>query len=86
MTRDTDGKETLPEIRKMLNYVNRFGITIAEHGTSGSSETEVERYLKMSGILLEKPNLIRLDVMKKDADESRVIEGIKRLISQETVR
>jgi len=83
---DTDGKETIPEIKKMLNYVNRLGITIAEHGTGGSSETEVERYLKKSGILLEKPNLIRLDVMKKDADEARVIEGIKRLISQETVR
>jgi len=77
---DTDGKETIPEIVKMLGYVNRLGISIAEHGVS-SGGTEVERYLKKSRLLDEKPNLIRLDVMGKDADEPRLIEGIKKLIS-----
>jgi hypothetical protein len=41
----------------------------------------VERYLKKSNLLTEKPNLLRLDVMSKDADEPRLIEGIKKLIS-----
>ncbi len=78
---DTDGKETIPELKKMLTYTNRVGITIAEHGMGPSSSTEVEKYLKKSGLLTEKPDLIRLDVMKKDADEPRLIEGIKKLIS-----
>ncbi len=80
---DTDGKETVPEIKKMLYYANRIGITIAEHGMGTGAQTEVERYLRKSGLLVEQSALIRLDVMKKDADETRLIEGIKRLISQE---
>ncbi len=80
---DTDGKETVPEIKKMLYYANRIGITIAEHGMGTGAQTEVERYLRKSGLLVEQSALIRLDVMKKDADETRLIEGIKRLISQD---
>jgi hypothetical protein len=43
--------------------------------------TEVARYLDSSGLLDEKPELIRLDIMQEDADEPRLIEGIKKLIS-----
>jgi hypothetical protein len=57
------------------------GITIAEHGTATSGATEVERYLKKSDLLNTKASLIRLDTMNKEADEPRLIEGIKRLIS-----
>ena len=32
--------------------------------------------------LAEKPNLLRLDVMQEGADEPRLIEGIKHLISE----
>jgi uncharacterized sporulation protein YeaH/YhbH (DUF444 family) len=79
---DTDGKETIPELKQMLRYTNRVGITIAQ-STNGwrSSKTEVEKYLNSSKLLDEKPELIRLDVMKQDADEPRLIEGIKKLIS-----
>jgi uncharacterized sporulation protein YeaH/YhbH (DUF444 family) len=79
---DTDGKEAIPEIEKMLTYSNRTGITIAEHmyGTDGG--TEVEKYIKNSGLLEKNPDLLRLDVMKEDSDEPRLIEGIKKLISQ----
>jgi uncharacterized protein len=78
---DIDGKEAIPAITRMLTYASRVGITIAEHGTSTSGATEVERYLKKSDVLNTKANLIRLDTMNKDADEPRLIEGIKRLIS-----
>ena len=78
---DTDGKETIPEVKKMLAYANRIGITIAENGLGSSQSSQVEQYLKKSGLLDEKPNLLRLDVMKQDADEPRLIEGIKHLIS-----
>lgn len=80
---DTDGTETVPEIEKMLTYTNRVGITIAQRASGASTGTEVEKYLKKSGILEKQSNLIRLDVMQDDADEPRLIEGIKRLISQE---
>jgi hypothetical protein len=32
--------------------------------------------------LEDKPDLLRLDVMQEDADEARLIEGIKHLISE----
>jgi len=33
-------------------------------------------------MLTEKPDLLRLDVMQESADEPRLIEGIKHLISE----
>ncbi len=78
---DTSGKETIPELEKMLLYANRVGITVAENGYGISGGTEVEKYLTKSGLLEEKKSLLRLDVMKKDSDEARLIEGIRRLTS-----
>ena len=78
---DTGGEKALPELKTMLTYSSRVGVTIAEHGLGSSEGTEVARYLESSGLLKEKPELIRLDVMQEDADEPRLIEGIKRLIS-----
>lgn len=83
---DTDGKESIPEIKKMLLYANRIGITIAEHGMGRSGNTEVERYMVKSNLLKERPEQIRLDTLPKDADEPRLIEGIKKLISFERAR
>jgi uncharacterized protein len=77
---DTNGRETLPEIDRMLAYTNRLGITIARNAYS-RSDTDMERYLKRAGILDKRPNEVRLDIMEEDADESRIIEGIKKLIS-----
>jgi uncharacterized sporulation protein YeaH/YhbH (DUF444 family) len=79
---DTDGKESVPELKKMLAFANRVGITIAEHATNTTNKTEVENYLKKSGLLEEKARLLRLDVMPESADEPRLIEGIKHLISE----
>jgi uncharacterized sporulation protein YeaH/YhbH (DUF444 family) len=78
---DTTGKETLPELEKMLTYASRIGITIAENGYGVSGGSEVEKYIKGSGLLESKKNLLRLDVMSKESDEGRLIEGIKKLIS-----
>jgi uncharacterized protein len=79
---DAEGKESLPQLKAMLGYASRVGITIAEHGRPGGPPSEVERYIRNSGLLEEKPRLVRLDVMQDDAGEPRVIEGIKRLISE----
>ncbi len=78
---DTKGDEALPELQKILVYAARVGITIAENGYGVSGKSEVERYLRKSGLLEEKKDRLRLDVMAKESNEGRLIEGIKRLIS-----
>ena len=78
---DKDGKQTLVEIEKMLTYVSRIGISIVEHSYVGSKQTEVEKYLKTSGILTKHSNLLKMDVLNENADDSRIIQGIKSLIS-----
>ncbi len=78
---DTDGKDALAELEKMLGYVARIGITIAEHSYSGSKATEVEKYLKASTLLTKHKDLIKMDVISEDADDTRIIQGIKKLIS-----
>jgi len=79
---DTGGNETLPEIKKMLTYVNRIGISIVQHATTQTRKSEVQTYLTHSGLLDSHKRLIRLDVMSTEADEPRLIEGIKRLIRE----
>jgi uncharacterized sporulation protein YeaH/YhbH (DUF444 family) len=79
---DTDGKESIPQLKQMLTYASRVGITIAEHSQAKSNNTEVEKYVKKSKLLEEKKNLLRMDVMQEDANETRIIEGIKHLISE----
>lgn len=78
---DSDGSKTVPELKKMLNYASRVGITVAEHLSGSRGNTEVQRYLNESGLLEEKPDLLRLDVVSEDVEEPRLIEGIKKLIS-----
>ena len=79
---DTDGKESVPQLKQMLTYANRVGITIAEHASAKPNNTEVEKYVKKSKLLEEKKNLLRMDVMQEDANETRIIDGIKHLISE----
>jgi uncharacterized sporulation protein YeaH/YhbH (DUF444 family) len=78
---DKEGTQTIAEIERMLAYAARVGITIVEHSYVGSKQTEVEKYLKTSGILTKHKDLIKMDVMGENVDDSRIIQGIKRLIS-----
>ena len=78
---DTEGKKAIPAMKEMIGYASRVGVTIAEHASTSQNNTEVERYLKKSGILEEHPNHIRMDVINESSDEPRLIEGIKKLIS-----
>ena len=79
---DADGKQTVPELKKMLTYSNRIGITIAQTRSSAPGyNTAVEKYIKGARLLEEYPKLIRLDAVSNDAGEERLIEGIKKLIS-----
>jgi uncharacterized sporulation protein YeaH/YhbH (DUF444 family) len=76
---DTEGRESIPQLKIMLRYANRVGITIAQH--SAGTSTEVEKYVTKSGLLEQAPDLLRMDILHDDADESRLIDGIKKLIS-----
>ncbi|OQY12831.1 MAG: hypothetical protein B6I31_02435 [Desulfobacteraceae bacterium 4572_19] len=79
---DRDGNDTIVQIKKMMSYVNRIGITVARHSYAGNRKSEVEEYMDKSKLLTSKSDLIRLDFMEENADDARLIEGIKKLISQ----
>jgi len=78
---DTQGKEAVPELQKMLTVVNRVGITVARNSLGTGKDSQVEQYLTSSGLLKEKRDRIRMDVVEAGADEPRLLEGIRRLLS-----
>jgi len=78
---DTRGDKAIPELERMLKYVSRVGVTIAEHGQGEKSGTEVSNYLNSSGLLNKNPELLRMDIITEDADEVRLIESIRKLTS-----
>lgn len=78
---EEDGKEMVENIRKSLSFTNRIGITVAKNAWGGDGMTIVEKNLQDSGLLKEKPDLIKIDVMQaEEASEARIIESIKRLV------
>ncbi len=77
---DSDGKEALPELEKMLGYVNRMGITIVRN-RGGDSQSYVEKYIGNSKLLETRPDLLRLTVLdetRKNQDD--LINSIKALV------
>lgn len=78
-----DGKEAIPEIQKILGYVNRMGVSVLKGPYYGDRETEFEQYLK-KGNILEKKNLFRMHVMSSaGVTDEKNIEAIKALIAQD---
>lgn len=73
---DSEGSETITELRKMVAYSSRVGITVAKSGGS-----TLESTIRNSRILEEYLKQIRMDVIEEDVEETRLIEGIRRLIS-----
>ena len=53
---DTDGKESVPQLKQMLTYAARVGITIAEHASAKPNNTEVEKYIKNPSCWKKKRN------------------------------
>ena len=66
----------------MLAYSSRIGITIADNPSRPAHSSTVEQYMKKSKLLEEYPKKIRLDAVREDPSEERLIEGIKNLISE----
>ena len=79
---DESGGKAIEGLKLMMQYTNRIGITVAKNTWTGEKSTYIENYLNKSGILKEKPELIRLDAFNaENATEERIIESIKKLIS-----
>jgi uncharacterized sporulation protein YeaH/YhbH (DUF444 family) len=78
---DREGKETIPELKTMLTYANRVGITVVQNAFGSGAKTEVEKYIAGSKLLEENPELLRMDTIEAEADEARLITGIKKLIT-----
>jgi len=79
---DTEGEKAIPELEKMIRYASRIGITIIKHSYTTVQYTGVENYLRKSDLLNKHPNTIQVDAMGEDADETRLIEGIKKLTEE----
>ncbi len=79
---DRKGEATLPAIEKMFSYVNRIGVTVVKHTNEANSKTSLEAYLEESGLPQNHPNLLQVDAFTEDADEDRLIEGIRKLIKE----
>ncbi len=65
-----DGQERT--VNQITQAVELGQSTTSEHLTT----------MKRSGLLEKKPSEIRMDTMKDSANEPRIIEGIKKLISE----
>lgn len=79
---DSTGKETIEILKDILPLVNRIGITIAKNAWSSSKQTTIEKYLDQSKLLIRESDKIKLDAFEaENAEEKRIIEGIKKLIS-----
>lgn len=77
---DDEGKEALEELTRILRYVNRIGITIAENYYKTAGESSVEKYLQRSKLLANE-KVIRMDSLRADSDQERIMEGIRKLVS-----
>jgi uncharacterized sporulation protein YeaH/YhbH (DUF444 family) len=79
---DEDGTELVTQLKQLLTYCNRIGITVAKNSWGGTGITIVEKNIEDSGLLKSKDSLLRLDaMMAEEATEERIIEGLKHLIS-----
>ncbi len=78
---DSDGSNTIPEIRKAISYSSRIGITVARMPSYGVYASTIERYMANSRLLSEFPKHIRMDTISENDSEDRLISGIKNLIN-----
>lgn len=78
-----DGREAIPEIEKILGYVNRMGVSVLKLPYYGDRESTFEHYMKESGIPDGRKDVFRMHVMSSEGvTEEQNIEAIKELIAQ----
>lgn len=69
-------------LKKLFGYINRMGITVVRNSYMAADKlTDFELFLKERSILEKYKNLVQLDVLSEDADDKRLVEGIRTLVS-----
>lgn len=75
---DSNGAEALPELTKMLGYVNRMGITVVK---GGYSNTSIEGYIEKSALLTKHPALLRMTTLPPNSrNQDDLIKSIRHLV------
>lgn len=78
-----DGKQALPELRKILGYVNRMGVCVLKHPYYEDRDTSFEGYMKEASAL-EQKDLFRMYTMSSaGVTEEKNVEAVKALIAQD---
>lgn len=79
---EESGKQAIEGVNRFLKHVNRMGITVAQNSWGAADrKTTIEKYFDSSGLLSDKPHLIRMDSFAAaGVNETRLLESIKKLI------
>ncbi len=78
-----DGTKAIPEIEKILGYVNRMGVCVVKDSRYRRGESGFEQYIKESG-LPDRRDVFRIHVMSSSGvTDEQNIEAVKALISQD---
>lgn len=79
---DYEGGYALPELKKILRYASRTGVTLFKHPYYKDQKTIFEEYIEKSGVL-ERKDVFRMHVMSYyDITEEMNIAALKALIAQ----
>ena len=79
-----DGRRAIPEIDKILSYVNRMGVCVLKHPYYGDNkETRFEQYVQEGNIMDEKELFRMHTTPSMGVTEEKNIEVIKALIAQD---
>src|SRR3989344_8813924 len=80
---DRDGKEAIPEIKKILGYVNRMGVSVFKRDPAGKDKTVFEKYVE-KGSFIDQEVLFRMHLMSnKDVTDEENEEDVKALVAQD---
>ncbi len=78
-----DGSVAIPELKKILGYVSRMGVTLFKHPFYGNNKTIFEEYVESGGIL-ERRDVFRMHVMPYwNVTDEMNIAALKALIAQD---
>lgn len=83
---DSEGELAIPELKKILLYANRMGVTLFKHPyyVSQNRKTTFEEYIEKSGIIQRK-DVFRMHIMPNyyNVTEEMNTEALKILIAQD---
>lgn len=83
---DYEGEDAIPELKKILRYTSRMGVTLFKHPyySSQDGKTTFEQYIEKSKIL-ERRDVFRMHIMPRyyNVSEEMNVEALKALIAQD---